>query len=306
MKPRQHGIALITALLVLAIAVVLAASLAHEGALALRRSENLLHHTQAMAYLQGAEDWARRILARDAREVDHLGEAWATPLPPIPVEGGEITGRLIDLQGRLNLNALLAHDNQLAPRHAQRLACVLRQAGIEQPEAALEALADWQDEDSVVRPLGAEDGGYANLPHPYRTANQPLLAASELALIQGFSTEAVARLTTLTAALPKSATLNLNTAPPEVLVCLSEGLTPEDWRAFIETRAKTPLKKVDELLAHPPFQGRLDPTGLGVTSQVFLLEANARIGRTVARRYSVFLRETDGIVRVQSRFQESP
>ncbi|MEW6727875.1 MAG: type II secretion system minor pseudopilin GspK [Pseudomonadota bacterium] len=306
MKQRQHGIALITALLVLAIAVVLAASLAHEGALALRRSENLLHHAQAAAYLQGAEDWARRILTRDAREVDHLGEAWATPLPPIPVEGGEITGRLIDLQGRLNLNALLASDNSLAPLHARRLACLLQKAGIERPEAALETLADWQDQDGEVRPLGAEDGAYANLPHPYRTGNQPLLAAGELALIQGFSAEAVARLTTLTAALPKDATLNLNTAPPEVLACLGEGLTPEDWRAFLETRAKTPLKKVDELLAQAPFQGRLDAAGLGVTSQVFLLEAEARIGRTVARRYSVLLRETNGTVRVQSRFQENP
>lgn len=306
MRRDQRGIALITALLVLTIAVVLAASLAHEGALALRRSENLLHHAQAAAYLQGAEDWARRILARDARDVDHLGEAWATPLPPIPVEGGEITGRLIDLQGRLNLNALLTADNQLAPLHARRLACLFRQAGIEHPEAALEALADWQDQDGEVRPLGAEDGAYANLPHPYRTGNQALLAASELALIQGFSAAAAARLQALTAALPKEASLNLNTAPAEVLACLGEDLTLEDWRAFLAARTKSPLKKVDELLAQPPFQGRLDAAGLGVTSQVFLLEAEARIGRTVARRYSVLLREPNGAVRVQSHFQETP
>ncbi|MGK0673499.1 MAG: type II secretion system minor pseudopilin GspK [Halothiobacillaceae bacterium] len=306
MRRKQSGIALITALLVLSIAVVLAASLAHEGALALRRSENLLHHAQAKAYLQGAEDWARRILERDAREVDHLGEAWATPLPPIPVEGGEISGRLIDLQGRLNLNALLTSDNSLAPLHARRLACLLQKAGIERPEAALDALADWLDQDGEVRPLGAEDGAYANLPHPYRTGNQPLLAIGELALIQGFSAEAVTYLETVTAALPKDATLNLNTAPLEVLACLGEGLTQEDWRAFLETRTKSPLKRVDELLAQAPFQGKLDAAGLGVTSQVFLLETEARIGRIVARRYSVLLRNDQGAVRVLHRFQESP
>lgn len=306
MRRDQRGIALITALLVLAIAVVLAASLAHEGALALRRTENLVHHTQGAAYLDGAEDWARRILARDERRLDHLGEPWATPLPAIPVEGGEISGRLIDLQGRLNLHALLTNDNTLAPLHARRLACLLQGAGVERPEAALDALADWQDADGEVRPQGAEDGVYMSLPQPYRSANQPLVAAAELALIQGFSPEVVTRLKALTAALPKEATLNLNTAPPQVLACLGEGLTVEDWRPFLETRAKKPLEKVDELLSQERFAGRLDPSGLGVNSQVFLLEAEARIGRTVTRRYSVLLRETNGTVRVLHRFLESP
>lgn len=306
MIQRQRGIALITALLVLAIAVVLAASLAHEGALALRRTENLLHHAQASAYLEGAEDWARRILARDERGVDHLGEPWATPLPAIPVEGGTISGRLIDLQGRLNLNALLTTESALAPLHARRLACLLQKAGIERPEAALDALADWQDADAEVRPQGAEDGVYMGLPQPYRSGNQPLLAAAELALIQGFPPAAVARLKTLTAALPKDATLNLNTAPPAVLACLGEGLTEDDWRPFLEARLKAPLKKIEELLAQDRLKGRVDPAGLGVSSQVFLLEAEARIGRTVARRYSVLLRENQGTVRVLHRFQESP
>lgn len=306
MRRRQSGIALITALLVLAIAVVLAASLAQESALSLRRTENLLHHAQGTAYLQGAEDWARQILARDGREVDHLGEPWATPLPPIPVEGGEIVGRLIDLQGRLNLNALLAGDNTLAPLMRQRLGCVLRRAGIEQPEAALDALADWQDPDGEVRSQGAEDGVYQALSRPYRAANQPLASMGELALIQGFDPAIVQRLRPLVAALPANAPLNLNTAPPEVLACLGEGVDEAAWRAFVEERARIPLKKIDELLAQAPFQGTIDPKGLGIGSRLFLLEAEARIGRTQARRYSVLLREDQGTVRVLHRFQESP
>ncbi|HES75904.1 MAG TPA: general secretion pathway protein GspK, partial [bacterium] len=54
MKNQQSGIALITALLVLALAVVLASALAQDGAMSMRRTENLLHHAQAKMYLQGA------------------------------------------------------------------------------------------------------------------------------------------------------------------------------------------------------------------------------------------------------------
>lgn len=306
MKQAQRGIALITALLVLALAVVLATHLAHEGALTLRRTENLMHQAQGVAYLDGAEAWAIKILMRDERRIDHLGEPWATPLPSIPVEGGEIRGRLIDLQGRLNLNALLNQDHTLHPLHARRLTCLLHKAGVERPEAALEALADWQDQDGEVRALGAEDGVYMNKPHPYRTGNQPLLAAGELVLIEGFNPETVARLKSLTAALPKEATLNLNTAPAAVLACLGEGLNEEDWRPFLETRMQKPVEHVNELLAQDRFAGRLDPAGLGVNSQVFLLEIEAKIGRTVARRYSVLLREPHGPVRVLHRFLESP
>lgn len=303
---RQSGIALITALLVLAIAVVLAASLAQEGAFSLRRTENLLHHGQGAAYLQGAEDWAHQILARDSRDVDHLGEPWATPLPPIPVEGGDISGRLVDLQGRFNLNALLGGENKADPLMQQRLGCLLRNGGIDRPEAALDALADWQDADGEVRPQGAEDGVYQGLERPYRTGNQPLQSAGELVLVQGFTPEAVRRLKPLLAALPADATLNINTAPVEVLACLGEGLTAESWRPFIEARQKEPLKKVDDLLSQDAFQGLVDPKGLGVTSKVFLLEAEARIGRTVTRRYSVLMRDDQGTVRVLSRFQENP
>jgi general secretion pathway protein K len=302
---KQAGIALITALLVLALAVVLASALAQDGAMSLRRTENLLHHAQAKLYLQGAEDWARVILARDKRDVDYLGEAWAMPLPAVPVEGGEISGRLIDLQSRFNLNALLKTDNTLDPVMQQRLSCILRQAGGQLPETALDSLADWQDADSVVRPQGAEDEVYRARVQPYRTGNQPLQATKELLLIQGFSPEVVRALRPWVAALPLSASLNLNTAPLEVLTCLDAQADSRLWAGFVAERENTPLKDVNDLLGKPPFEGRINPQGLGVNSKVFLLEAEARVGRTRLRRYSVLLVDDQGLVRVWSRFQEN-
>ena len=304
-KGRQRGIALITALLVLALAVVLAAALAQDGAMSLRRTENLLHHAQAKMYLQGAEDWARVVLTRDKRDVDHLGEAWAFPMPAVPVEGGEIRGRLVDMQSRMNLRALLKTDNSMDAVMQQRLACLLRNAEVDAPEAALEALTDWQDADSEVRPQGAEDEVYRGRQPAYRAGNQPLQSARELALIQGFTPETTRVLQDWVAGLPAGATLNLNTAPLAVLACVDASGDPGLWEAFVRERAETPLKNVNDLIGKPPFEGRVDPKWLGVNSKVFLLEAEAQVGRTRLRRYSMLLVDEQGLVRVWSRFQES-
>lgn len=301
----QRGIALITALLVLAIAVVLAASLAQESAISIKRTENLLHHAQAKLYLQGAEDWARAVLARDKRDIDHLGEAWAMPLPAVPVEGGQISGRLIDMQSRMNLRALLKTDNSLDPVMKQRLGCLLRKAGVDSPEAALESITDWQDADSEVRPQGAEDEVYRGRNPAYRAGNQPLQSARELGLIAGLSPEAAKTLQTWVAGLPAGATLNLNTAPLDVLACVDESGDPALWETFVRERESTPLKNVNDLIGKPPFDGRVDAKWLGVNSKAFLLEAEAIVGRTRLRRYSMLLVDEQGLVRVWSRFGES-
>ena len=78
-------------------------------------------------YVQGAEAWAADILRQDlvdSPDSDHLGEQWAIELPPLPVDGGTIVGRLEDLQGRFNLNNLVGADgkeNELARRQFERL-----------------------------------------------------------------------------------------------------------------------------------------------------------------------------------------
>ena len=61
---RQQGVALITALLVVAIAAVAAVSMASRQQLDIRRTGGLLHGEQAWAYVNGAETWARAVLRR--------------------------------------------------------------------------------------------------------------------------------------------------------------------------------------------------------------------------------------------------
>ena len=119
----QQGAALIIAMLVFALSATLLVVLQREFSLALQRGTNQLFSEQAWAYLIGAEELAKRALqadnlldARSATAADHLGELWAQPATPYPLDaGGWMTGQLTDLQGRINLNMLVSDPATQSP-----------------------------------------------------------------------------------------------------------------------------------------------------------------------------------------------
>jgi general secretion pathway protein K len=177
----QRGVALITALLVVAIATVAAVTMASRQQLDIRRTAGLLHGEQAWAYALGAENWARVVLRRDARNnrIDTLEEDWSTQPPVSFVEGGSIVGRLIDLQGRFNLNNLVQQNGAVDAKALVFYKRLLRRLDLD--ERLADALVDWIDPDINVRfPDGAEDETYLLVDPPYRTANRPLVDSSEL------------------------------------------------------------------------------------------------------------------------------
>src|SRR5687768_3499520 len=110
-SPRKaQGVALVTALLIVALASVAAVSLATQQQLDIRLTGNLIDGDQAWAYARGAEGWVEIILRRDQKRsevvVDHLGEQWAQPIRP-KLPGGQMVARISDAQARFNLNNLV-------------------------------------------------------------------------------------------------------------------------------------------------------------------------------------------------------
>lgn len=106
--PKQTGIALITVLLIVFLASIAATSLAALQQMAIRRTSILQHQQQARLYALGAEQWAILALGRDRQqnEIDHLGEAWASLPSILPIQEGNLSLRIRDLQGCFNLNNL--------------------------------------------------------------------------------------------------------------------------------------------------------------------------------------------------------
>ncbi|MCP4699237.1 MAG: type II secretion system minor pseudopilin GspK, partial [Gammaproteobacteria bacterium] len=144
---RQKGIALITALLIVALATISAAAMVSRQQIDIRRTSNVLNLDQAYLYALGAEEWARRILIRDRNnsKIDHLSEDWAIRLPPTMVEGGGVSGHLQDLQGRFNLNNLV-ENGKAVPAEIKRFQRLL--AALDLPVELAQAVTDWIDADS--------------------------------------------------------------------------------------------------------------------------------------------------------------
>ena len=236
-RQKNRGVALITAMLISTLATLVAANLSWDNALDVRRTMTLLNRDQALQVGLGAESWIASILLQDKQDsdVDHLAEIWAQELPGLPIDGGEVFGKIEDLQGRFNINNLVddqGQTHQPAVEQFQRLLIALdldpRFAGV---------AADWIDgDDSPSFPDGAEDGIYTGMLPPYRTANQGLTSVSELAAIEGMDRVIFNVLEPHIAALPGNTKINVNTATPAVLLSLDENMTTADVESLLSER----------------------------------------------------------------------
>lgn len=266
-------------MLVVALATAAGVAIATRQHVDIRRSENLFTTDQALQFARGGEAWGMAILARDRNDndIDHLGEDWAQRIPPLPVDGGSVSGYIEDMQGRFNLNNLTASGDDLTV-DLDRLRRILENAGLEASLA--NAVADWVDSDIEPRfPDGAEDESYFGGEFAYRTANRPMASVSELRLVKGFTEEVMEHMLPLVCALPVVTDINVNTAPEGVLQAVFPDLDPTEIQQLIEERDKEAFDSVQAFLSHPVFDNKTkSEKRLTVSSEYFIVTSDARIG----------------------------
>lgn len=274
---RQRGVALITVILVVALAASVAAFMAWQQQLEIRRMENLRDQAQAAVISRAAVDWASVVLLEDAQSnaVDHSGEDWATVLNVLPVEQGQVTGNISDQQGLFNLNNLVRGTEDLDV--FRRLLDLL---GL--PAGLADAAADWVDADNEVRlPGGAEDAYYLSLEPPSRAANRPFSGVEGLLRVKGFDAAMVERLRPFVSALPQPTPVNVNTAPAEVLSALFPELPLDSAKALVEARKKDHFRDQADFRGRLPAgqSGQMRDTAFSVNSAYFLVSSRAMFGR---------------------------
>lgn len=243
----QRGMAVITALLVVAVSAAAASLMLSQQSAMLGQVAMLTSRAQADAYAQAGLDWARGVLAEDTRQtgaIDSLGEGWAIPIAGLPVERAVVSGRIVDAQGRFNLNNLV-DAGRASPADVDIFRRLLASQGAS-PDLA-DAVVDWIDADSDIAGFGgAEDPYYLSRPKPYRAANQPMQQVEELYRIYGFDAKVVARLRPLVTTLPARTTINANTAPEEVLAAVFPDLPSAAIASFAADRVAKPARSREE------------------------------------------------------------
>lgn len=297
---RQRGVAIITAIFYTVLASVLAVSLISTVQLEIRRTGNVIDNDRAYAFGLGVEAWVTQLLLRDDDKKDSLDEDWAIVLPPITVEGGQISGRIEDMQGRFNINNLIVEGKRSEP-DVQRFNRLLQVLGVDGEIAP--AIVDWLDEDAEPSfPDGAEDEAYYSQPVPYRAANRPMASASELRLVKGVTPEIYIQLEPFICALPQRTLLNVNTASAQLLATVADGMSLADGETLIELRDEESFASVDQFLQQEIFKERaadIQKEAFSVTTDYFLVDAQTQYGeRGKLRLFSLLQRKSGKVATV--------
>lgn len=296
-RRREKGIALITAMLIVVLLGTFAATMSLNNTFDLRRTMSMIYHDEGTQAAYGAESWVAIMLRDDARDsaTDHLGEIWAQEFPVLPIESesvqGLVTGELVDLQGRFNVNNLIGSNGEVDPLAVQQFQRLLIALDLDPRFAGL--AADWLDADQDAGfPDGAEDPIYSGLTPPYRTANRLIATTSELMALEGMDKATFDALAPYISALPGRTDLNVNTAPVAVLQSLDENLSATDAEGLASER---------EDGGFPDYQNRfrtiVQPEVLETlvdTSSFFQLKVVVQIATVRVTYYSLLYRDVAG------------
>ncbi|EXD37782.1 type II secretion system (T2SS), K family protein [Acinetobacter sp. 479375] len=224
----QQGIALITILVMVALATILAATIAKKQSNTAENTAYLIRQDQSLLYAKSAEAFFSELLVQDAQDsaqVDHLGETWAKPMPAFPVEDGYISGELQDESGKFNLNNLVKADGTPDENVQKWFEKLLVRVGL--PAELSQAVIDWQDpDDQPTGAMGAESSYYQGLQPPYLAPNTQFHSIEELKRVRGFEGKNFDLIKPYISALPttQSTKININTAPALVLASIDEKL----------------------------------------------------------------------------------
>jgi general secretion pathway protein K len=214
----------------------------------------------------------------------------------------ELSVTVTDLSGLLQVNALdpaAKGKEQPAPGTAPNVASQKtiwrrfltsgRFGEIETSEAdaLIDAIKDWIDVNDATEDHGAESGYYLSLAPPYEPRNGPVQYPEELLLIKGmtpelfYGNEVHPGIGEFISVAGSDGKVNINTAPPEVLMALTAEMDEEMARLMIEFREDENNK---QMLANPNWYHTagvpgfvvIPPDILTVQSSSFRIRSTAR------------------------------
>lgn len=319
----QRGMALLAMLILSGILMLVMTGIFYRHQLDLAQVHRVYTGEQAALLALSGESWAMRILRDDARntDIDSLEEDWAQNIPPLPVEGGILTGCLIDLQGRFNINNLASYTSEQWEQELGNISSsnldtylnilALQELNSEDSRAAV--VIDWMDDDSdLIAGFSAEDPEYRAMQPPRMAANQLMVSVDEVAGLAGYSAAELVKLRPYITALPTVTPININTASHEVLAALIPFV--DDW-LIDEIVSNRPFEDVQSFyefvadtssyLSTAEVSNQLPSALVSTDTEFFQLAAEVAIGGVRIRLESEIYRAGGGNTQVLSRTFET-
>jgi general secretion pathway protein K len=297
---KQHGAALLAAMLTVALVATFAAAAAWQQYRAIEIETAERSRVQSSWILVGSLDWARLILREDARNggSDHLAEPWAVPLQEARLSSFLaadrdnnaaltdedaldvfLSGQIIDAQARLNINKLVANPGTIHKPTFDALARLYEQLDLNPAE-----LTAFAENMRFASDRSADNRSDFMAPLlPQRLDQLTWLGLSDASL---------QRLKPYVVLLPPEAKVNVNTASAEVLAASSPGLDLATAQRIVSRRDSAHFKTLSDLTASFPDTG-INDNDHSVNSRFFEVRGRLRLEQRVVEEHSLVQR--DGI-----------
>lgn len=279
---RQRGAALITAMLIAALAAVMVSGMFWSQWSAIAREQTAREQTQARWILRGSIDWARLILREDARTstADYIGEPWSVPLAEarlstfLAARGQDsaglpdawLEGRIVDAQSRFNLRDL-APAGSVDPQALLvfRRLC----AALQLPSSVASDIANGI---AASNPIGAAaQQGVAN-------ARLPMQQMQDLVRLGPMVAQVLPKLVPEVTLLPHATPVNANTASPLVLAAVL-GVDADAAQALVDARKRAYFRNLGDISTLLPKGATVNPQLVGVATGYFEAIARVRIDK---------------------------
>jgi len=322
---KQKGIALVSAMLVVALTSIVATQIFYQQQLNLRRTLNQLQAEKLYQSFLNIEVFVKAMLRADLKDNQYDSSEQlvtanelllAATMDYSATEGGIFQARIIDKQACFNLNNLVV-SGTVNNKQIIILRNLLIQQNIDSNliEQLIWSLIDWLDADNEPKNQGAEWETYSQLSPPYQAANQALTEISELYAVQHWNKikplmltdlcvlPNVPQYTELGRYTPQQSAItqiNINTASPLLLKSLSDKMHNADLAGVLSKQLEEKgFESVDSFLTQldtdnavaegeEKLSASFDKNTLSVNSSFFILSYRGEMDN-LEQQYNSYL-----------------
>ncbi|WP_226929586.1 type II secretion system minor pseudopilin GspK [Janthinobacterium aquaticum] len=304
---RQRGVAIITALLLTALAITVVASLFWQQQVQVRSMENQRLRLQTQWAMRGMVDFARFWLRQDNPALTAVDGVWATPIEEARLDDyvdrervdtekfdATVSGRALDAQGRFNITNLV--DMTGAPNPGQLQAYQRLLSNLQLDSGLARATAD-----AVVRarpkPRSTDkgsDGKTATVAAGSSGSSEPVafMQIEDLMAIPGYTPQIIEKLRDFVIVLPEMTAVNVNTASAEVLAAITD-MSVSEASALTLSNPRKKFVDLDNFKNNINGKKVIGGVEADVKSRYFLTVIRVRLDRAALDAQALINRKTD-------------